>query len=120
MSLILTYHHKWRDYFVAQPEHYEERPGFDVTGVHIYVIAVRRPGAPFLADPVQVAADFNRLDLVLTNATADAVLPYNWDTRLRAAAPAEVFPYELEDGFTLLGIRPHGATNVTIHFRSPL
>ncbi len=67
----------------------------------------------------RVKADFNRWDVTFDDPPPEeTVIRYNWNDRLKADAPAELFPYDTGLGAIFIGIRPNGARHVHIRYRN--
>lgn len=115
VMVIVTRQANWKAYFRRSPELYAElQPQGDIT-----VFRPRRASSLFLKGQGTVTADFNRLEVAVANAAEEVVLKYAWADQLEVAPPAELFPFEVADGHSLLGVRPHGKDRFTIRFRSP-
>jgi hypothetical protein len=112
---VVTYHENWKDAFRRYPDRFEEvslKTNLD----RMAVFRVNRPAGLFLQGAGRVSARFNRIDVELEDARAEAVLKYNWAEGLRAPAPVELFPFTAEDGITLIGVRPNGQTSFAIRY----
>ena len=118
VSHVVTYKNEWKSAFRRHPDTYREIHDFDDLGVSIFRMA-SIPG-PFVQGGGRVEADFNRIRVELDDAEADAVLRYNWDDGLTAPAPVELYPWDAGDDIRLIGVQPHGQSEITIRFRSRL
>ena len=113
---VVAHRTSWKIYFAGLPETYTlvGRAGlkhpFEVYRVH-------RDSNMFLQGAGRVTADAKRILIELENPDADAVVKYNYDPRLTASAPAEIFAHDLGDEVRLLGVRPNGASSVTIRLK---
>jgi hypothetical protein len=67
---------------------------------------------------VKVRARIDRLEVEMEGAPEQVVLKYHWSDRLLAESPAEIFPVPAgEDPVPFIGMKPHGAERVVIHYR---
>ncbi|MBI3985510.1 MAG: hypothetical protein HY343_01205 [Lentisphaerae bacterium] len=113
VSLIITYHPEWMAALRGSPDYYEEIAGAMEDAA---VFRVLRGNSLFLKGEGRVRADFNRLDVSLPRLQDDVVLKYNWFKSMRASPPVELFPVEIEKGYNLIGVRPHGVKDFSIRF----
>ncbi|MGI6495943.1 MAG: hypothetical protein ACOX5G_07610 [Kiritimatiellia bacterium] len=68
----------------------------------------------------RVQATFNRIVVDRLEGQDEVVLRYNWDPRLEVSRPAEIFPVEIEDDITFIGVRTHGAERAVIRLKGLL
>ncbi len=111
---LICYRKEHIGWLRAAPALFRERTELQADGFGLF--EVRDPAASlFTEGRGRVRARFNRLDL--TDLAGETVaVRYNWDPRLRADPPAEIFPWDAGDGVTFLGIRPHGAASAAVRF----
>jgi hypothetical protein len=95
-------------------EHFE--PVAELRDGYYRVYRIREPTTRFLQGTGSVRAEMNRLTVDLEDPNATAVIRYNWIDGLVAEAPARIEPFETEDGFRFIAIRPGGKSKVTIRF----
>lgn len=110
---VVTCHDAWRARLRDYDFYFTEVADFD----YLTVFKAARESRPLLAGRGRVEGDFNRIRVDVDGALDEGVLCYNWVDGLRPRPPAECFPYETDNGLTLIGFRPNGATNVTIRYR---
>jgi hypothetical protein len=112
VTQLVAYRREWNDFLGARPDLFEPGPTFDDKVVY----TVRRAPQIFLKGTGTADAAFNRIRVTLADPRAEAVVKYAWSDGLKADRPAEAFPYSADADVTLVGIRPNGATTVTVRF----
>jgi len=116
VSHVVMYKDAGKRVFRSFPDAYSEIDEFDDLGVSIFRVATV-PGL-FAKGAGRATATFNRIQVALEDAAAEAVLRYNWSDELAAPPPVELFPWDAGDGIRFIGIRPNGCADFTIRFRS--
>ena len=87
----------------------------ELNGESLFIFEVLDPAeSMFYKGTGSVRATFNRIDVDGLEGQDEVVIRYNWDDRLRAPSPAEIFPVDIENGIRFIGIRPNGARRVAI------
>lgn len=115
---ILTYHTLHAQLLGGMTNTVRALPDFREDGIALF--EVQREASPFLVGQGSVHADFNRIDIELTEAFDEVVITYNWIEQMRARDGVELFPYDAGDGVRLIGIRPHGERSIALRFKSLL
>ena len=120
---VISFRDNYLAHFRAHPESYEEVACFEEPlerrNNRYIVFRVRDSGGRFREGAGTVRAGFNRLAVSFGETVPPhAVIAYNWDARLSAAPPAQIHPVEIEPGVTFIGLRPNGAREVRIRYRS--
>ncbi|MDF3130907.1 hypothetical protein P0Y35_16975 [Kiritimatiellaeota bacterium B1221] len=110
---VMTYHQGWKDAFERHPEYYT--PRYENGRVKVY--QVKRPSSMFLKGHGSIDADFRRINAHLDANQDQVILKYNWNKDFVTEPPAEIFPVDQEFGIRLIGIRPHGLTQITLEHR---
>jgi hypothetical protein len=117
ITRVVTYHAKWRDYFRARPEYFAET--FSAASRHLTYAGFRlnRESRALYRGDGRVRATFNLLDVTLDPPPPDeAVLCYNWVKGLRSDDGVELFPCEIAEQITLIGVRPRGKREFSIRY----
>ncbi|MDD5483017.1 MAG: hypothetical protein PHP98_05135 [Kiritimatiellae bacterium] len=118
ISVITTLRDNWKEYLRSRPDEYREGQSFG-EGKPLAFFRVARPAlSQFLEGAGRVKASFNRLEVDLNGTNERAVIKYNWQPGLFADKPAEIFPCPAGPGIRLIGILPHGRTNIVIRYKS--
>lgn len=120
VSHVVTYHKNYIDYFRSEPNQFREATSIASEAGGVFVVfEVLGGGGKFLEGEGSVKADFNRWTVTFPEVPpTQAVIAYNWHDRLRADAPAVVFPHDTGLGATFIGIRPNGARQVIIRYNN--
>jgi len=112
VTQLVTYQSEWNDFLGSRPDLYEAGPKFGDKTVY----TVRRAPSMFLKGAGTTAADFNTIRVTLADPQGQAVVKYAWTEGLKADPPAEAFPFAAESDVTLVGIKPNGASSVTVRY----
>lgn len=115
VSHVITYHDNWKMAFIRHPGQFQ--PVYMFPDGRTVIFRVRRDSSLFLRGNGEVKADFNRIEVRLSDPDEEAVLKYNWSDALRAPAPVELFAWPAGDGIELIGVRPNGRSDFTVRFR---
>ncbi len=116
VSHIITYHERWMKYFRERPGEYDEVLTFGAKRKK-WVFLVRREINAFLRGRGRVTAALNALNVEVSNPDDEVVLKYNWAREISVTPPAELRPFEVEKGVTLIAVQPRGRTDFVIGYR---
>lgn len=114
VCLILAYQGNYIRFFQSDPARYEPLPSAP-EGVTAF--RVRRTPSMFQVGSGQVRAHFNRIDVTLDQPQDEVVVKYAHVPGMTVTPPAELYAYALETNFALVGLRPHGLTDMQVRFR---
>ncbi len=117
VSTVLTFHERWKRFFDNHPDVFTPAAAW-YRNDWIKAYRVQRDcNANVWRGAGRAEAHFNRITVVAEAGQEEIVLGYHWDRRLVVDSPAEIFPYEIERGKALIGVRPAGLSDITISFR---
>ena len=113
---VATYHPDWKRVFRQFPDQYEESASFMQRTLEITVFRLRRTSSMFLRGQGTVTPSINELRLRVADPGGDVVLRYNWVPGLSVLGPAELYPVEMAEDITFIGVRPNGVQDLRITF----
>ena len=113
----VTFSDKKLKAFRARPDLYREVASFTSPEKRTFaVFEIAGAGGVFLEGGGRVRADFNRLEIEPAPGQARIRLAYSWSDRFRVEPPAEIAPFETEDGERFLEVRPNGAQVIHVRY----
>lgn len=113
---IITQEEKWENLFLSMPNQYKKE--ITISGKTIF--SVRRKSDMFLKGQGELETDFNLIKVQSENLNEEIAIKYNWQKRLEAEKPAEIFPFDTGTSIKLIGIRPNDERDVVIRYRNRL
>jgi hypothetical protein len=113
---IITSSRSWKERFGESPEWYKPvlRFGKDPEKI-VYQVQIKKPSL-FYSGTGKVHSDINRLIVELEKDFEEVVLKYNWVEGLDAKEPAEIRPFDLEDGLQFIAVKPNGLKTIDIRY----
>ncbi len=115
---VVAFSEKKRKAFRAHPDLYREVVAFDSPEDRTFdIFEIVGARGVFLEGDGRVRADFNRLEIEPASGVERIRLAYTWSDRFHVDGPAEIAPFETEDGERFLEVWPNGALVVRIRYR---
>jgi hypothetical protein len=116
VSHVLVHKRNWHRWAGEHPE-LLTRIGGVAPERPIELYRVNQRSTWFLQGRGTVHADAREIRVELEDPDAEAVIKYNFDERLKVSSPAELFAFDSSKHTRFIGIRPNGASSVTIRLK---